>query len=164
MQNLQNWFIKEYDLKEHPPRHCFSTPRVGVRSIHWWLDDANSFLVWLLGPQVTLTTDVSLEGWGAHCQGLLIQGKWPLIHMTPHISVLEPHIFQTLLGSRFYPPLPTTFFSFNAVDALVDWDLNLDSKNHSVCFLVDVKLIWGANLSKPSQTPAEVYSVGLTVR
>ena len=40
-------------------------------------------------PNITVTTDASLLGWGGHCQGLHAYGEWSRSIALPHINVLE---------------------------------------------------------------------------
>lgn len=40
-------------------------------------------------PSVTLTTDASLWGWGAHIESDCIGGPWPLALTKKHVNYLE---------------------------------------------------------------------------
>ncbi|KAJ1080239.1 hypothetical protein NDU88_000458 [Pleurodeles waltl] len=58
----------------------------------WWatltnLSNGHTFLHQV--PSYIVTTDASLEGWGAHCQDLQISGSWNAKEVQLHISYLE---------------------------------------------------------------------------
>ena len=40
-------------------------------------------------PQMTVQTDPSTKGWGAHCNGISTGGKWSKKEQQHHINVLE---------------------------------------------------------------------------
>ena len=40
-------------------------------------------------PSITMTTDASLEAWGAHLTNLKVQGPWTLHQKAIHLNVLQ---------------------------------------------------------------------------
>ena len=66
---------------------------VGIRPhLEWWKADVNlregiPFGIWR--PQLTVTTDASLSGWGAFCQARTLSGVWTQEEALLHINVLE---------------------------------------------------------------------------
>ena len=65
-----------------------------LEELRWWVKNLRS---WngksFINPDpqldVVITTDASLSGWGAECQGTTTQGQWSEEERTQHISVLE---------------------------------------------------------------------------
>jgi hypothetical protein len=58
----------------------------------WWgdLDNLTQGLVWSQPkPAVMMTTDASEKAWGAHMQGMKVQGPWTTHQKTQHINILE---------------------------------------------------------------------------
>ena len=56
-------------------------------SLRWW--NSNNLLLGRPLPQVTITTNASLTGWGAHLAIMTVQGTWTLLHPSQHINYLE---------------------------------------------------------------------------
>lgn len=55
-------------------------------------------------PSITVTTDASLQGWGGHCQGNMVAGRWSHRAAIRHINVLEFQAVQLSL-QQFLPLL-----------------------------------------------------------
>ena len=63
-----------------------------LQNIFWWLDPSNFFKGVPLHhpePQITVFTDASIEGWGAHSGDRKLYGKWTETDKKSHINVLE---------------------------------------------------------------------------
>ena len=54
-------------------------------------------------PQVTVTTDASLMGWGTTCLDRMASGMWPSLRPLPHINLLE--FRAVMLAGRCFQPL-----------------------------------------------------------
>ena len=60
--------------------------------LQWWMMDSNIFPGVPFQedrPQMTLTTDASLHGWGAFCGGETLSGVWTEEESRLHINILE---------------------------------------------------------------------------
>ena len=63
-----------------------------LEEVRWW---RNNLVAWngraLLhqSTDLTIETDASLQGWGAHCQGISTGGRWPRQESPYHINCLE---------------------------------------------------------------------------
>ena len=63
-----------------------------LHHLHWWLQEQNlseGMPFQEARPQLTLTTDASLHGWGAFCGGETLSGVWTLEESRLHINLLE---------------------------------------------------------------------------
>ena len=56
-------------------------------------------------PSMTVTTDASLLGWGAVCEGRMVSGDWSHLPYLPHINQLE--FRAVMLACRHFRPLLT---------------------------------------------------------
>ena len=55
-------------------------------------------------PNFTVTTDASLEGWGAHSENVEAGGRWVIDESKNHINMLEIRaIFLALQSLVFFP-------------------------------------------------------------
>jgi hypothetical protein len=88
MQNLIKTTLRKnnsYETKLHldkPTR----------QELTWWLKNLkihNGRPMSLSPPDIIISTDASLEGWGAACMGQKAGGKWTLEQLGKHINVLE---------------------------------------------------------------------------
>ncbi|XP_013907147.1 PREDICTED: uncharacterized protein LOC106537516 [Thamnophis sirtalis] len=65
-------------------------PRKVIRSLAWWRSKAVRKGCLFKEPErLVVTTDASLLGWGAHCQGHLAQGRWTQREAAHSINWLE---------------------------------------------------------------------------
>ena len=75
----------------------------GLQDIRWWLCHIqNSPNPIRMGePNTAVTTDASLEGWGAHSDNVEAGGRWLVEECNDHINVLELRaIFLALQSSQ----------------------------------------------------------------
>ena len=59
--------------------------------LFWWIENVQAYpkKVHMTSPSVTLTTDASLEGWGAVRENYKTGGNWTTEEKNSHINVLE---------------------------------------------------------------------------
>jgi ribonuclease HI len=92
MRPLQ-WFMNSHrDSRIHGLSHKIMVSRALLPTLQWWahIPNLTQGLSWKTPvPSVTLTTDASLEAWGAHMQKYKVQGKWSKSQKSWHINVLE---------------------------------------------------------------------------
>jgi len=69
--------------------------------INWWLQniETSPSPIIMNEPSVTVTTDASLLGWGAHSNGVEIGGRWRPEEAQAHINVLELRAVHLALTS-----------------------------------------------------------------
>lgn len=69
----------------------FQLSKLGKRDLNWWLENVawRSRLIRPVAPLLEITTDASLEGWGAVFQDKKTGGRWGLEEKDFHINVLE---------------------------------------------------------------------------
>ena len=100
MRNLQKCLIQATHLGGWDQKLCLTT--TGKQDLAWWIKNLKSQngQIFSVNHQSTvrLSTDASMTGWGAHCNGQTAQGKWNLLQQTEHINVLE--ITAALMGLR----------------------------------------------------------------
>jgi hypothetical protein len=92
MRPIQIYLNSQRDARIHNLQHPIMIPRHLLPIMHWWADLENlvAGLPWRFPrPSVTMTTDASLKAWGAHAQGMTVQGKWTKHQSSLHINVLE---------------------------------------------------------------------------
>ena len=63
--------------------------QAGEEDILWWLDNIRVSGKHLEVRDPDMYTDASLEGWGAHCDGVATGGRWSVSEKVSHINVLE---------------------------------------------------------------------------
>lgn len=84
-----------------------SAPSVSGSTLLWWTQLSNLLVgvpFQLSPPTMTLTTDASLRGWGAHLDGSCVRGQWPLHLRSKHMNYLELLVILWAL-QRFTPQL-----------------------------------------------------------
>ena len=71
------------------------------REIHWWLENIRKSgrPIRERGPDLTIYTDASNEGWGAHTGSSATGGRWSEEEKSEHINVLELRAVQFGLES-----------------------------------------------------------------
>ncbi|KAI2645853.1 Transposon Ty3-G Gag-Pol polyprotein [Labeo rohita] len=92
MREFQNWTAS---LHLCPKRHLNRKVIVSalcMRALRYWKN--RSFLesgtpLGAVSMRKVVTTDVSLSGWGAVCEGRIAKGKWPISLRRAHINYLE---------------------------------------------------------------------------
>jgi len=60
--------------------------------LHWWVQNlrlSNGKRILLQKPQLVISSDASMKGWGAFCQGQRTGGPWSMIEKKDHINILE---------------------------------------------------------------------------
>lgn len=89
---LQHWIVSVYTPTRHHIHKRVTPPSAVTISLRWWTEPRNL----LAGvpfhhpqPSACITTDASLTGWGAHMNGMSVQGRWSPRETTFHISILE---------------------------------------------------------------------------
>ena len=70
--------------------------------LNWWVDNiANEQNNIERGPPtLQITTDASLSGWGAECQGISTGGQWSFVEAQQHINYLE--LYAAFLGLQTF--------------------------------------------------------------
>lgn len=118
MRHLQLWFLRSFRLGKDDQNMLLYPPPDVKSSLQWWTSiEALTISVPLSppSPQLTLTTDASLWGWGAHLQDYCVGGQWPDTLRSRHINYLE--LFAIFLSlQRFQLHLqgrPVQIFSDN---------------------------------------------------
>ena len=79
-------------------------PEAVLAELRWWLRNlrtwnGKSFLNPDPHLDVVITSDASLHGCGAKCQGLVTQGRWSQLEMDQHINVLQLRAAELALRS-----------------------------------------------------------------
>ena len=71
---------RQFRIGVHPLHKLVEADQEARQAILWWLDRENTLKGQPLGqfvPDMTLNTDASEEGWGAHAPGVQASGVWP---------------------------------------------------------------------------------------
>ena len=92
MRGLQVWFNTSFNPLWPARRVILRIPDGVLRSLAWWTHRNNllkGIPFRLPMPSMTLTTDASLQGWGAHLLDLRTQGRWSDKEQRAHINYLE---------------------------------------------------------------------------
>ena len=73
-----------------------------VEDLHWWLNNLRSAkrIIRISPPQVTITTDASMLGWGACLGQQSTGGRWSASESESHINTLE--LKAVLLGMKSF--------------------------------------------------------------
>ena len=111
-------------------------------------------------PQITISTDASLEGWGTYCQGQKTGGPWTSQEKKDHINVLELRAvkYAILTFSRLHPKAQSIHIQMDSIVALSYLAKMGGTRNKSLTVLS--KEIWDYLLSKEITITAE-YLPGL---
>lgn len=79
------------------------------KDLQWWIDQMSNWngpSIITPAPDLTITTDASLRGWGAVCQGRHTGGIWTQEESSSlHINALE--LKAALFAVRAFPPNQT---------------------------------------------------------
>ena len=70
---------------------CIYVSNVVREDLNWWIRNIQGFPTRVVkeNPSVVLTTDASLEGWGAALNEVVTGGDWSSEKKSYHINVLE---------------------------------------------------------------------------
>ena len=92
MRRLQMWFNASFNPAWPAKRIVLRLSGTALRSLTWWTHRENLLAGTTFhrhAPSMTLTTDASLQGWGAHLLDLKTQGRWSKNERRAHINYLE---------------------------------------------------------------------------
>ena len=133
------------------------------KELQWWVENLQLTKGKTLinsQPQITISTDASLEGWGAYCQGQKTGGPWTSQEKKDHINVLELRAvkYTILTFSRLHPKAQAIHIQMDSIVALSYLVKMGGTRNKSRTVLS--KEIWDYLLSKEITITAE-YLPGL---
>ena len=111
-------------------------------------------------PQITISIDASLEGWGAYCQGQKTGGPWTSQEKKDHINVLELRAvkYAILTFSRLHPKGQSIHIQMDSIVVLSYLVKMRGTRNKYLTVLSQE--IWDYLLSKEITITAE-YLPGL---
>ena len=111
-------------------------------------------------PQITISVDASLEGWGAYCPGQKTGGPWTSQEKKDHINVLELRAvkYAILTFSRLHPKSQSIHIQMDSIIVLSYLVKMRGTRNKYLTVLSQE--IWGSLLSKEITITAE-YLPGL---
>ena len=92
MRNIQMCLLHQWKAQLESPYKIIWVYQTARDDLLWWMDPTNMVQgapIWPAETQTTILTDASLEGWGAHCEELAIQGMWTREEASQHINFLE---------------------------------------------------------------------------
>ena len=93
MRPLQLHFLQHFRSWIHPLCHLIPVPPGLHQSLSWWSNPINFRLGMVFfptpSPSITLTTDASKQGWGAHIMHHQVTGRWSAAQARSHINILE---------------------------------------------------------------------------
>ena len=105
------WHLQEHwDQLQDSPEEIVPISPVTRTCLQWWISQLTSPVGVPLAspnPDLTIFTDASEKGWGAHVGFQTFQGTWSLEEQTLHINVLEMRAVRLALLSLNPPPLTT---------------------------------------------------------
>ena len=93
----------QWNLAKHSRSVPISVSPQMVEHLKWWIHEGTLEVgvpLEMFNAQVTMFTDASMEGWGAHVNGDEISGKWDTSERELHINQLEMRAI-TLALSKF---------------------------------------------------------------
>lgn len=105
MRCLRAWLRTVYIPHRHSINRRLTMPSRVKDSLRWWTQHTNVYsgVPFQQKPEtITLTTDTSLVGWGAHLGDSTIQGRWSPEESNLHINLLELRVVQNTC-QRFLP-------------------------------------------------------------
>ena len=117
--------------------------------LHWWANNVTqSFNVVLHNePQLTITTDASHHGWGAHCDGTRTGGSWTSSEASYHINYLE--LLAAFLGLKTFGSVKSNIHIRLRVDNTTAMNIiNKMGSGHSDNCNSLVKQMWELCISK----------------
>ncbi|XP_073677299.1 uncharacterized protein [Garra rufa] len=92
MREFQNWTAAQHLCPKRHLNRKVTVSALCVRAVRYWRN--RSFLesgtpLGVVSMRKVVTTDASLSGWGAVCEGRIAKGKWPASLKCAHINYLE---------------------------------------------------------------------------
>nr|XP_016847900.1 PREDICTED: uncharacterized protein LOC107982642 [Anolis carolinensis] len=144
LRPLQNWFVREFNPLLDRQDRILSPPQAVLRSLAWWTKEHNvcSGLPFNSPqPSVSLTTDASSQGWGAHLQDLTTHSHWSTIELSLHINALELLAVEKALKS-FAPLVKNRVVQLITDNTTVKFYVNKQGGTHSQTLLSIVSRIW----------------------
>ena len=93
------------------------------KELQWWVENlqlTKGKTLINLQPQITVSTDASLEGWGAYCQGQKTADPWTSQEKKDHINVLELRAvkYAILTFSRLHPKAQPIHIQMDSIVSL----------------------------------------------
>lgn len=78
MRPLQNYILSQWDGRQASLEKSIPVPATVKQTLYWWLNPLRVIegRRWAQVNPVSITTDASALGWGAHMEGRFSQGKW----------------------------------------------------------------------------------------
>ena len=92
MRTIQMCLLHQWKPKRDHVRTNLWIYQAARSDLAWWGDRRNlerGSSIWPPDPNITVVTDASMSGWGAHCEDKTAQGVWSLQETSLHINVLE---------------------------------------------------------------------------
>lgn len=105
MRPIQLYLLALWRPKIHPLTHMIVIRPILLQHLQWWMNRENFFKgMPLQDPpsQLTLITDASELGWGAHIENWETSGIWPHQYQQKHINWLELKAVQLALQEALY--------------------------------------------------------------
>ena len=92
MRHLQMSLLRQWKPKRDSPLSMVHLSLEALLDLEWWSvpDHATAGAhIWPPETEITILTDASLDGWGAHCESWALQGIWSTAEQKFHINFLE---------------------------------------------------------------------------
>lgn len=92
MRPIQLHLLSVWNPIKMSLNHPIPCTQTLVPHLKWWLHSANitrGRCLQQVQTTVTITTDASMTGWGAHVENQVVQGQWTKVEKTQHINNLE---------------------------------------------------------------------------
>lgn len=128
-------------------------------ALSWWMDRAHLLQgvpLKLSLPQVTLFTDASTDGWGAHVGDLQVGGRWSVAQRELHINNLE--LLAVLLAlEHFKPQVQNSLVMVMTDNTTVVGQIRNQGGTHSrELFDLTVRLFEWADLHRVTLVPRHI--------
>lgn len=105
MRPIQLYLLALWRPKIHPLTHMIVIRPILLQHLQWWMNREIFFKGMPLHDppsQLTLITDASEHGWGAHIENWETAGIWPHQYQQKHINWLELKAVQLALQEALY--------------------------------------------------------------
>lgn len=92
MRHLQLSLLRQWKPKRDSLLTSVTISQEARADLLWWSNPEHTRAgapIWPPDPTITILTDASMEGWGAHCNEWTLQGTWSLEEQRCHINFLE---------------------------------------------------------------------------